>query len=417
MNNSSKQKASFLNMMNFNTKRGSLSISRKDQEFLNQESSITKKSFLPYLKQSHTGQRSSSIQYFAIPEITFPITSSFALKTCQAYLTPYEEIEIQDYAQIYFLGNKDNKIISNSLEKNNGYDDERGDYKLMIGDHLLYRYEILNLLGKGSFGQVCKCFDHKTKKFSAIKVIRNKQKFHKQALIEIKILKYITDHDYEDLSNVVHLIDNFAFRKHICLKFEMLSMNLYELSKTNGNLGFPINLVKVLASQIAVCLSFLRKKGIIHCDLKPENILLINPKNYDLKVIDFGSACFCDERMFTYIQSRFYRSPEVILGVSYDCSIDVWSFGCILAELCIGYPLFPGEDETEQLLCIMEYLGLPPKELLINAYRYNDFFDSAGNPLTLTNSRGRTRYPGCKNISEKLKSGDKKFINLVESKF
>lgn len=86
----------------------------------------------------------------------------------------------------------------------------------------------------------------------------------------------------------------------------------------------------------------MRRHQLIHCDLKPENILLVQPQRSAIKVIDFGSSCFVDERMYTYVQSRFYRSPEVILGLPYGCEIDMWSFGCILAELYMGYPLFPG---------------------------------------------------------------------------
>jgi dual specificity tyrosine-phosphorylation-regulated kinase 2/3/4 len=74
----------------------------------------------------------------------------------------------------------------------------------------------------------------------------------------------------------------------------------------------------------------------VHCDLKPENILLKGPTKSTIKLIDFGSSCFENERLYTYIQSRFYRSPEVILGMPYGMPIDMWSFGCILAELYSG---------------------------------------------------------------------------------
>jgi len=80
--------------------------------------------------------------------------------------------------------------------------------------------------------------------------------------------------------------------------------------------------------------------------------------------------------VYTYIQSRFYRAPEVILGLPYTTAIDMWSLGCIIAELHTGYPLFPGENEVEQLACIMEVFGYPPDQLLQSATRRKLFFGS-----------------------------------------
>ena len=93
-------------------------------------------------------------------------------------------------------------------------------------------------------------------------------------------------------------------------------------------------------------------------------MILKNKNKSGIKVIDFGSSCFIDKRVYTYIQSRFYRAPEIILGVPYTNSIDLWSFGCILAELYTGYPLFPGENEQEQIGYISEILGVPDIDLL-----------------------------------------------------
>jgi dual specificity tyrosine-phosphorylation-regulated kinase 2/3/4 len=95
---------------------------------------------------------------------------------------------------------------------------------------------------------------------------------------------------------------------------------------------------------------------------------------YDIRVIDFGSSCYEHEKIYTYVQSRFYRSPEVILGVPYSTSSDMWSFGCMLAEIFSGYPLFPGENETEQLACIMEVLGIPDPKYLACGTRTRTFF-------------------------------------------
>jgi serine/threonine protein kinase len=97
----------------------------------------------------------------------------------------------------------------------------------------------------------------------------------------------------------------------------------------------------------------LEQHKIIHCDLKPENILLVqdhDKKNHRLKIVDFGSGSFRGEQAYTYVQSRFYRAPEVIMRLlppptSYTEKVDIWSLGCILAELFTGEPLFPGNNE------------------------------------------------------------------------
>ena len=161
-------------------------------------------------------------------------------------------------------------------------------------------------------------------------------------------------------------------------------------------------------------MKFLNQERIIHCDLKPENILLVKPYKSLIKLIDFGSSCFEHERLYTYIQSRFYRAPEVILGISYKMSIDMWSLGCIIAELIIGYPLFPGENEYEQLLCIMEMLGLPPSHMIEACSKKNEYFCN-GDAIVVPNSHGRIRNPGTRNINDKLKCADKDAVQLILS--
>lgn len=113
-----------------------------------------------------------------------------------AHLNIFERGEIIDYKDVYFCGTHDAKKHVGDLTAdtaNFGYDDERGDYNIVSGDHLLYRYEIVDILGKGSFGQVVRCVDHKTGGLVAIKIIRNKKRFHQQALVEVDILKKLRE--------------------------------------------------------------------------------------------------------------------------------------------------------------------------------------------------------------------------------
>ena len=194
----------------------------------------------------------------------------------------------------------------------------------------------------------------------------------------------------------------------------MLSISLYDLLKKNQFKGLSPTLIKRFSIQILQALSFLSKLNIVHCDLKPENILLVHIARSSVKVIDFGSSTFQNNQIMTYIQSRFYRAPEVILGIPITTGIDIWSFGCILAELFTGSPLFAGEDEKEQLMCMMEILGPPPIEVVQIAGKRDSYFDKNYQPKGMVNSRGRKRYPNSKDIRAILKDADEGFINLIE---
>jgi len=343
-----------------------------------------------------------------------PITPSIALKNFINCMTSIEQSEIFEYSQVYFLGLKANKVTPNLNEHNSGFDDDRGDYKLVLADHISYRFEILQILGRGSFGQVVRCFDHKKNEFVALKIIRNKKRFHRQAAVEIRILQHLRDRDLEDSANVVHYKEYMIFRRHLVINFELLNLNLYEFIKCNDFKGLSLGLIRRFAVQILNALKFMRQQRVIHCDLKPENILLKQANKSGLKVIDFGSACFESERLYTYIQSRFYRAPEIMLGLPYSVAIDIWSFGCILAEMFTGVPLFPGENEIDQMSLILEVQGMPPRDLLVKGTRTKVFFGPDFYPLSITNSRGVPRIPGSRPLADKLACSDTTFINFLE---
>ena len=147
--------------------------------------------------------------------IKVPTAPSTVLKLFSSQLSSYEQNEILSYSEIYYIGLGSKKVKNNVNSVNYGYDDERGDYKVVIGDHISYRYEILKILGQGSFGQVLRVYDHRDKQKLALKIIRNKSRFHKQAMVEIEVLRYLREKDSKNSNCVVHLIDNFIFRKHV----------------------------------------------------------------------------------------------------------------------------------------------------------------------------------------------------------
>ncbi|CAK7266399.1 serine/threonine protein kinase, CMGC, dual-specificity [Sporothrix epigloea] len=334
-----------------------------------------------------------------------------------AMLNVYERGEIIDYHDVYFCGTQNAAKVAGDLGSdklhNFGYDDERGDYAIVAGDHLAYRYEIIDLLGKGSFGQVVRCIDHKTGVLVAVKIIRNKKRFHQQALVEVNILQKLREWDPHNQYSMVNFTHSFYFRGHLCISTELLDMNLYEFIKANSFRGFSLKIVLRFTKQMLRSLILLKQHKVIHCDLKPENVLLCHPLHTELKVIDFGSSCFENERVYTYIQSRFYRSPEVILGMTYGMPIDMWSLGCILAELYTGVPIFPGENEQEQLACIMEVFGPPEKHLIEKSTRKKLFFDSMGKPRLTVSSKGRRRRPSSKTLQQVIKCDDEAFLDFL----
>ncbi|GAB7339148.1 hypothetical protein MBLNU457_5816t2 [Dothideomycetes sp. NU457] len=267
--------------------------------------------------------------------------------------------------------------------KNDGYDNEDSDYILYVNDILgseetghKNRYLILDVLGQGTFGQVVKCQNLRTQEVVAVKVVKNRTAYFNQSMMEVSVLDLLNSRmDKNDDHHILRLKDTFIHRQHLCLVFELLSVNLYELIKQNQFRGLSTTLVRVFAQQLLNGLCLLSKARLIHCDLKPENILLKNLESPIIKIIDFGSACDERQTVYTYIQSRFYRSPEVLLGLPYSAAIDMWSLGCIVVELFLGLPLFPGSSEYNQVSRINEMLGLPPTWMLEVGKQSGEFFE------------------------------------------
>jgi serine/threonine protein kinase len=384
-------------------------------------------------------------------------------------------------------------------------------------------FRIQSLLGQGTFAQVFQCLHVQTGNLVAVKVVKNNPAYTRQAAVEIDVFRALTrpsskegtssasssaDHsggggnkwDY-----MVDMICYFMYKDHLCLVFERLGANLYEVLKKRQFRGLPLGVVRTLMRQALLGTKELAHRSIVHCDLKPENILLVteddvdsivsagehkrvsssqrsgtasnekkhipvsstatvntngqdsgnssstydtdntnksrqptvesvkklnekmssidgssmarvldwnsqqtqstdgnstqeprchSPANSDgtghtnytngthgyslaeqrIKLIDFGSACFEGQTAHTYIQSRFYRSPEVLIGLTYDSAIDLWSLGCVAAELFLGLPILPGVHEHDQVGRICEMIADLPDWMLDQGSKSSKYF-------------------------------------------
>lgn len=303
------------------------------------------------------------------------------------HLSVYERGELMRHANLYYVPTSWKEYAPNSdinvgsFKNNYGFDDLDGNYIVRPQDHIEYRYEIVRVLGTGSFGNVVHCKDHKyshgpNRRNVAIKLIKNELDWSLQAVSEIKMLKQLMAALNGKINNyIMNYCDHFHFRGHMCIVSEILSLNLYTFLELGGFRGISLDLVKNFSFKILKGLQFVHDQKVIHCDIKPENIMIRLPPNFcpedvevlgfDVKLIDFGSSCLETETSFSYIQSRYYRAPEVILGAKYSYEIDIWSFGCVVAELFTGSPLLPGKNELEQIALILELFGAPPSALIL----------------------------------------------------
>ncbi|KAK8977289.1 hypothetical protein V6N11_021374 [Hibiscus sabdariffa] len=263
---------------------------------------------------------------------------------------------------------------------NDNWDDAEGYYSYRFGELLDGRYEVTAAHGKGVFSTVVRAKDLKAGASVphevAIKIIRNNETMHKAGQLEVQILKKLAGADPDDKRHCVRFLSSFKYRNHLCLVFESLHMNLREVLKKFGrNIGLKLTAVRAYAKQLFIALKHLKNCGVLHCDIKPDNMLVNEAKNV-LKLCDFGNAMFAGKNEITpYLVSRFYRAPEIILGLPYDHPMDMWSVGCCLYELYTGKVLFPGPTNNDMLRLHMELKGPFPKKMLRKGAFTEQHFD------------------------------------------
>ena len=273
------------------------------------------------------------------------------------------------------------------------------------------KYTVVSLLGHGTFGQVVLCRDETEERnnggkaaYVAVKVLKNRSAYFRQGLVEAAVLTAInTDWDPDGSKHTLRLLDHFLCQNHLCIVTELLGCSLLTLllrasptTTTNNNNnttttttnvnssrrsssccrgGISVRAAQEYLRQLLDALTALGRGGIVHCDVKPDNVLISRSGTTPaLTLIDFGSACFVGTSPYTYIQSRSYRAPEVILGLQATCAIDMWSLGCVAAELLLGTPLFQGAGEYDQLARIIRFLGRQPPPPMIAAGRRAHLF-------------------------------------------
>nr|CAB3229516.1 cyclin-dependent kinase-like 5 [Phallusia mammillata] len=235
------------------------------------------------------------------------------------------------------------------------------------------KYTVLGTVGEGAYGVVIKCKHKESNEVVAIKKFKDKEDnedVQKTTLRELRMLKSLKH------ENIVELKEAFRRRGKLYLVFEYVEKNMLELLEEMPN-GVPLEQVRSYIYQLVKAVHWCHSNDVIHRDIKPENLLI--SKGGTLKLCDFGFArpvtLSSHGSAYTeYVATRWYRSPELLLGLKYDKGVDVWSIGCILGELSDGQPLFPGESEIDQLFTIQKILGtLPPQQMkaLFMNHRFN----------------------------------------------
>ena len=263
------------------------------------------------------------------------------------------------------------------------------DLVLESGNVVAGQYLVEGELGSAAFSTAYKCVDLSSEgngpdghEEVCLKVIKNTKDFFDQSLDEIKILELLRQTGMCEEKNLVEMKTFFYHREHLVIVTELLRQNLFEFGKfivdSDEEPYFTMTRLCYITRQILISMDFIHKLGLVHSDIKPENILLSSYSRARVKVIDFGSSCFLTDRQSSYIQSRSYRAPEVVLGLPYDGRIDIWSLGCVVAEMYTGEVTFQNDSLVSMLSRIEAICGAFPSHMILNGRQSGRFFTRCG---------------------------------------
>ena len=250
------------------------------------------------------------------------------------------------------------------------------------------RYKVGQKLGEGAYATVFQCARGRDAKGFALKVTRGDPAYFASGSMEAQVLKQASrshactqgichttaaqigayhpesTHDISqgqsDTAGIVRCVDVFVLHGHVCVVLERLAETVYDVLKQRDFVGIPMTRIKDTARELLGGMAHLHGCGLSHNDIKPENLMFA--KDGSCRLIDFGSATAHSSAVLSkpYAQSRFYRAPEVLLGCQYSPAVDIWSAGCLLAELWLGLPLFAGGNTWDQCRRVTALLGAPP---------------------------------------------------------
>ncbi|KAK7847485.1 putative serine/threonine-protein kinase dyrk2 [Quercus suber] len=303
-------------------------------------------------------------------------------------------------------------------EEETGFEEDK-NFHVVLNSVIAGRYHVTEYLGSAAFSKAIQAHDLHTGMDVCVKIIKNNKDFFDQSLDEIKLLKYVNKHDPGDKYHILRLYDYFYYREHLLIVCELLKANLYEFHKFNresgGEVYFTMPRLQSITIQCLESLQFLHGLGLIHCDLKPENILVKSYSRCEVKVIDLGSSCFETDHLCSYVQSRSYRAPEVILGLSYDKKIDIWSLGCILAELCTGNVLFQNDSPATLLARVIGIIAPIDQSMLAKGRDTYKYFSKNHMLYERNQETNRLEYliPKKTSLRHRLPMGDQGFIDFV----
>jgi len=284
--------------------------------------------------------------------------------------------------------------------------EERRELPLRVDSVVAARYRVLGHLGSATSSCAVKCLDLRNRGMVCMKVIKNSKELLDQALDEIKLLRLVNASTPSiDEKHCLRLIDHLYYKEHLIIVTELLQENLYDFSRLSRERGessyFTLGRLQRISQQLLTALEYIHGLSIIHADLKPENILLSSYAPCEVKLIDFGTACFISDDLTSYVQSRSYRAPEVILGLPYNENIDVWSLGCVVAELWTGYMLFQNDSVQSLLARVIGILGAFPAYMMATGKLVARYFLSDGRLFREVETEPEARLPGTEEIPDR----------------